>query len=32
MSFIIDTNGVVKVKIVGSMDDTDLERFLQKGL
>lgn len=32
MSFIIDTNGVVKAKIVGSMDDTDLERFLQKGL
>ena len=32
MSFIIDTNGVVKAKIVGSMDDIDLERFLQKGL
>ena len=32
MSFIIDTNSVVKAKIVGSMDDTDLERFLQKGL
>ena len=32
MSLIIDTNGVVKAKRVGSMDDTDLERFLQKGL
>lgn len=32
MSLIIDTNGVVKAKIVGSMDDIDLERFLQKGL
>ena len=32
MSFIIDTNGVVKAKIVGSMDEADLERFLQKGL
>ena len=30
MSFIIDTNGVVKAKIVGSMDEADLERFLQK--
>ena len=29
MSFIIDTNGVVKAKIVGSMDEADLERFLQ---
>ena len=29
MSFIIDTNGVVKSKIVGSMDEADLERFLQ---
>ena len=29
MSFIIDTNGVVKAKIVGSMDEADLEKFLQ---
>ena len=32
MSLMIDTNGVVKAKIVGSMDETDLERFIQKGL
>ena len=32
MSFIIDTNGVVKAKIVGSMDEADSERFIQKGL
>ena len=31
MSLMIDTNGVVKAKIVGSMDETDLERFIQKG-
>ena len=29
MSRMIDTNGVVKAKIVGSMDETDLEKFLQ---
>ena len=32
MSLMIDTNGVVQAKIVGSMDETDLERFIQKGL
>ena len=32
MSFIIDTNGVVKAKIVGSMDEAALESFIQKGL
>ena len=31
MSLMIDTNGVVQAKIVGSMDETDLERFIQKG-
>ena len=32
MSFIIDTNGVVKAKIMGSMDEAALESFIQKGL
>ena len=29
MSFIIDTSGIVKAKIVGSMDEAYLEKFLQ---
>ena len=29
LSFIIDTNGVIKAKTMGSMDEADLERFLQ---
>ena len=32
MSFIIDTNGVIKAKIIGSMDEAALESFIQKGL
>ena len=29
LSYIIDTNGVIKAKTMGSMDESDLERFLQ---
>ena len=29
LSFIIDTKGVIKAKTMGSMDEADLERFLQ---
>lgn len=29
LSYIIDTNGVIKAKTMGSMDEADLERFLQ---
>ena len=32
MSLMIDTNGVVKAKIIGSMDEAALESFIQKGL
>lgn len=32
LSYIIDTNGVIKAKTMGSMDEADLERFIQKGL
>lgn len=31
-SYIIGTDGTIKAQIVGSMDEADLERFLQKGL
>ena len=31
-SYIIGTDGTIKAQIVGSMDEVDLESFLQKGL
>lgn len=31
-SYIIDTNGIIKAKIVGSMSEQALESFIQKGL
>ena len=31
-SYIIDTNGIIKAKVVGSMNEAALESFIQKGL